>query len=59
MSTLICETETCETCGGFTVEGLNVRGECRSCETFARNLRLMSAGVTRDRKTGRYARAHL
>lgn len=56
MNTTYCDTETCETCGGQALEGTNAKGECRSCETFAHNLRLMAAGVTRDRKTGRYAK---
>ena len=51
-----CDTETCETCGGGCIEGLNAAGECRACETFSHNLRLMSLGVTRDKATGRYAK---
>ena len=56
MSQTICDTETCETCGGQAIEGTNANGECRSCETLAHNLRLMAAGVTRSKTTGRYAR---
>jgi hypothetical protein len=52
-----CDTETCATCHGEAVEGTNNEGECRSCETFAHNLKLMAAGITRDKKTGRYTRA--
>lgn len=49
-----CDTETCITCNGEAVEGTNAQGECRACETFAHNLRLMAAGVTRNKQTGRY-----
>ena len=48
-----CELETCTTCREAVLT-VNEAGECRPCATFAHNLRLMAAGVTRDRKTGRY-----
>lgn len=50
-----CDGETCGTCGGACID-TNEAGECRACETFAHNLRLMAAGVTRDKATGRYAK---
>jgi hypothetical protein len=53
-----CDTETCFTCQQPAIEGLNTKGECLACETggtLAHNLRLMAAGVTRDKATGRYA----
>jgi transcriptional regulator NrdR family protein len=53
-----CDTETCETCGTAAVEGLNQRGECLHCEQHPTSLetllRLSLAGVTRDRKSGRF-----
>ena len=55
MTTTVCETETCETCGAACID-TDQNGECRPCATFAHNLRLMAAGVTRDKATGRYAK---
>jgi hypothetical protein len=54
-----CDTETCETCATDVVKGLNQRGECLHCEQHPASLetllRLGLAGVTRDRKSGRFA----
>ena len=49
-----CETETCSTCRADVVD-VNEAGECRPCATFAHNLRLMAAGVSRG-KDGRYTK---
>ncbi len=54
--TTYCDSETCSTCGGLTEFETNKNGECRSCATLLHNLRLMAAGVTRDKATGRYAK---
>lgn len=57
MTVTACDTETCDRCEQPAPEGLNAAGECVTCETggtLAHNLRLMAAGVTRDRATGRY-----
>lgn len=50
-----CETETCSTCRADVID-VNEAGECRTCSTFAHNLRLMSLGITRDKATGRYTK---
>jgi hypothetical protein len=50
-----CETEPCSNCRSHTIL-VNEAGECRACATFSHNLRLMAAGVTRDKTTGRYAK---
>lgn len=50
-----CDTEPCTSCRAEVVD-TNEAGECRACATFAHNLRLMAAGVTRDNATGRYAK---
>ena len=55
MTTTYCEAETCETCGAGYID-TDQNGECRSCATLLHNLRLMAAGVTRNKTTGRYAR---
>lgn len=48
-----CETEICTGCRSHTII-VNEAGECQMCATLAHNLKLMAAGVTRDRKSGRY-----
>jgi hypothetical protein len=56
MTTTVCEAETCETCGAGCID-TDQNGECRSCagaDSLLHNLRLMAAGVTRDKATGRY-----
>lgn len=55
MNMTACEVETCTTCREAVLT-VNDKGECRPCATFAHNLRLMAAGVGRDKKTGRYTR---
>ena len=55
MTTTVCESETCGTCGAGCVD-TDQNGECRSCATLLHNLRLMAAGVSRDKTTGRYAK---
>ena len=53
---LPCETETCISCGGQSIDGVDQDDLCRLCATFAHNLRLMAAGVTRNKATGRYSK---
>lgn len=56
MTTTVCEAETCETCGAGCID-TDQNGECRSCagdDSLLHNLRLMAAGVSRDKATGRY-----
>ena len=53
MTTTVCESETCETCHAACID-TDQNGECRSCATLLHNLRLMAAGVSRDKATGRY-----
>lgn len=56
MNTTYCDSETCETCGAGCID-TDQNGECRSCagaDSLLHNLRLMAAGVTRDKATGRY-----
>lgn len=53
MTTTACDIENCKTCGTETVYA-DKNGECRPCATFSHNLRLMAAGVSRDKATGRY-----
>jgi hypothetical protein len=51
-----CDTETCSTCHAAVID-TDQNGECRSCAgSLLHNLRLMAAGVTRDKVTGRYAK---
>jgi len=52
---IYCDTDTCSTCHAAVLD-TDQNGECRPCATFAHNLRLMAAGVTRDKATGRYAK---
>ena len=52
-----CDTEACESCGAQTVEGNDQHGRCRTCSgdtSLGHMLRLMAAGVTRDRTSGRF-----
>lgn len=53
MTTNYCDTDTCTTCHAAVID-TDQNGECRPCATSTHNLRLMAAGVTRDRNTGRY-----
>ena len=50
-----CDTDTCSTCRAAVLD-TDQNGKCRPCATFAHNLRLMAAGVTRDKATGRYVK---
>ena len=57
MTTTGCDLEQCERCGQSTVEGNDAAGLCPVCSgptTLDALLRSMAAGVTRDRKTGRF-----
>lgn len=55
---LPCDTERCATCLVDTIEGVDQHGLCARCagaDSFTHMLRLMAAGVTRDR-CGRFAK---
>jgi hypothetical protein len=52
-----CDLEQCETCKQLTLAGNDRNGQCVTCagdDSLTHLLRLMSAGVTRDRVTGRF-----
>jgi hypothetical protein len=52
-----CDMEQCETCKQLTLAGNDRNGQCVTCagdDSLTHLLRLMSAGVTRDRVTGRF-----
>lgn len=54
---ILCDTETCNTCGIDTVAGNDQNGECVTCSSdgsLDKMLRLMAAGVTREPATGRF-----
>lgn len=52
-----CDGEVCEVCGQTTIAGNDALGQCAGCSqtrTLDHNLRLMAAGVTRNKVTGQY-----
>jgi hypothetical protein len=54
----LCDTEQCDTCRANVIEGVNENGQCARCagtDSLPHLLRLMAAGVTRDKATGRFA----
>ena len=58
MNLTACDTEQCTTCHANVIEGVDQNGQCARCagtDSFAHMLRLMAAGVTRDKATGRFA----
>lgn len=58
MATTLCDTERCDTCHADVIEGVDQNGQCARCagtDSFDHLLKLMASGVTRDRRTGRFA----
>jgi hypothetical protein len=52
-----CDTETCETCQVQVIEGVDQNGQCSTCSgptALHHLLRSMAAGVSRDRRSGRF-----
>lgn len=52
-----CDTERCDYCGADTIQGNDAHGQCVTCSgdtSLTHLLRLMAAGVTRDKTTGQF-----
>lgn len=57
MTNTLCDTERCEACQQDFIEGVDETGRCATCAggtSLDHLLRLMAAGVTRDKATGQF-----